>query len=104
MAEDHKYQDQEEEAVSQEHLLFSPSSVLWPYGKGAAQFREGEKSSFLVAVTPRGEHNGKDTSLPTAGSFPELAAARLPPTSEGALASEASWGQLSPQGHGWVLG
>lgn len=57
---------------------------------------------FLVAVTPRVEHNGNDTSLSTAGSFPELAAARLPPTSEGALASEASWGQLSPQGHGWV--
>lgn len=52
---------------------------------------------FLVAVTPRGEHNSNDMSLPTAGSFPELAAARLPPTSE-----EASWGQLSPQGHGWV--
>lgn len=64
--------------------------------KAAAQYR-GEKSLFLVAVTPRGEHNSNDMSLPTAGSFPELAAARLPPTSE-----EASWGQLSPQGHGWV--
>lgn len=70
--------------------------------KAAAQYREGEKSLSLVAVTPRGEHNGNDTSLPPAGSFPELAAARLPPTSEGALASEASWGQLGPQGHGWV--
>lgn len=53
-------------------------------------------------MTPRGNHNGNDTSLPTAGSFPEPAAARLPPTSEGALASEASWGQLSAQGHGWI--
>lgn len=68
----------------------------------ASQYREGEKSLSLVAVTPRGEHNGNDMSLPTAGCFPELAAACLPPTSEGALASEASWGQLSPQGHGWV--
>lgn len=53
-------------------------------------------------MTPRGNHNGSNTSLPTAGSFPEPAAARLPPTSEGALASEASWGQLSAQGHGWI--
>lgn len=52
--------------------------------------REGEKSLFLVAVTPRVEHNGNDMSLSTAGSFPELTAARLPPTSEGALASEDS--------------
>lgn len=53
-------------------------------------------------MTPRGENNGNDTSLPTAGSFPEPAAAHLPPTSEGSLASEASWGQLSAQGHGWI--
>lgn len=91
IAEDHKYQDQGKGAVSQEHLLFSPTSVLWLYGKGSSSIpREGEKSFSLVAVTPRGEHNGSDMSLPTAGSFPELAAARLPPTSEGALASQAS--------------
>lgn len=53
-------------------------------------------------MTPWGEHNGNDTSLPKAGSFPEPAAARLPPTSEGVLASEASRGQLSAQGHGWI--
>lgn len=36
IAEDYKYQDQGEGAVSQEHLLFSPTSVLWPYGKGSS--------------------------------------------------------------------
>lgn len=75
----------------------SPTSVLWSYSEDSRLMqRAGERSSFLVPMTPAGKYNSNDI---TASSFLELAAACLPPTS-----GRGPWPRrrTSSQGHGWI--